>query len=164
MFHADLWAELNRLILNETAVERPERSNLFDFDSTDVEGVRVLLAEDNIVNQKVVMQMMSRMGCRVDVAANGVEAVDMWRTLPYDMIFMDCQMPELDGLTATQHIRAAEEFEGLSRIPIIAMTANAMQGDQEACFDVGMDDYTTKPIRTQELARVIAKWKNSAAP
>jgi PAS domain S-box-containing protein len=113
-------------------------------------AIRVLVAEDNVINQRVAMRMLEKLGCRVDVAANGQEAVEMIQMLPYDLVFMDCEMPELDGFEATMMIRANEKIRG-GRIPIIAMTAHAMHGDREKCLATGMDDYISKPVRMEQL-------------
>ena len=121
---------------------------------------RVLLVEDNIVNQKLAAHLLRRFGCHIDVAANGAEAVRMWRALPYDAIFMDCQMPEMDGYEATAEIRKAEPEQ--KRIPIVAMTAGAMPGDRERCLEAGMDDYVSKPVSVVELRAVIARWMPAA--
>ena len=110
---------------------------------------RVLLAEDNIVNQKVGASMLTKLGCRVDVAANGKEAVEMWQSLPYDAVFMDCEMPEMDGYEATRAIRKSEG--PTQHTPVVAMTANAMAGDRERCLESGMDDYVSKPIDPKAL-------------
>ncbi len=117
---------------------------------------RILLVEDNAVNQKLAIRLLEKLGCRVDVAANGREGVEMLTLLPYDLVFMDCQMPELDGYDATRQIRASETR--MARVPIIAMTANAMRGDREKCLEAGMDDYITKPIRTDDLAAMLQRW------
>ena len=117
---------------------------------------RVLLAEDNLVNQKVAMRMLEKLGCRVDIAANGREAVDMWSATEYEVVFMDCQMPELDGYGATDEIRKRET--GVHHTPIIAMTANAMEGDRERCLDAGMDDYIAKPIRIEICREALERW------
>jgi two-component system, sensor histidine kinase and response regulator len=117
---------------------------------------RVLLVEDNVVNQKLAIRLLEKLGCRVDVAANGREGVEMLTLLPYDLVFMDCQMPELDGYDATRQIRSSESR--IARVPIVAMTANAMRGDREKCLEAGMDDYITKPIRTDDLAAMLQRW------
>jgi GAF domain-containing protein/DNA-binding response OmpR family regulator len=122
--------------------------------------LRILLAEDNTVNQQLALLLLESMGYRADVASNGVEAVEAVNRLPYDLVLMDVQMPEMDGLEATRRIRA----DGPSPQPrIVAMTANAMQGDREACLAAGMDDYLAKPIRPEQLAAAIAATPNRAA-
>ena len=120
--------------------------------------MRVLLAEDNLVNQKVAKRLLEKAGCQVDVAADGLEACEMWSKTSYDILFMDCQMPEMDGFTATGEIRRLERTRGGSwRTPIIALTANTMSGDKQKCFDAGMDDFIPKPIPLAELNRVLQK-------
>jgi CheY-like chemotaxis protein len=116
-------------------------------------ALRVLLAEDNPMNQKLALRLLRNMGLSADVAASGLEAVAAIDREPYDLILMDVQMPDMDGLEATRRIRAAEPA---TRPWIVAMTANAMAGDREACLAAGMDDYLTKPIRPNELAAAIA--------
>jgi CheY-like chemotaxis protein len=117
--------------------------------------VRVLLAEDNPVNQIVAVKMLERLGCRVDVAADGQEVVAMSERFPYDLIFMDVQMPVFDGLEATRRIRVREG--GAAHVRIVAMTANAMDGDRERCISAGMDDYVSKPITTQALEAALTR-------
>jgi two-component system, sensor histidine kinase and response regulator len=119
--------------------------------------LRILLAEDNPINQKVAVTLLARAGHQVDVAANGREAVEMAKRNPYDLVFMDVQMPVMDGYEATAAIRAAEAASP-HRLAIIAMTARAMKGDREHCLAAGMDDHMTKPIRPKELNRMIARW------
>jgi CheY-like chemotaxis protein len=121
-------------------------------------GIRALVAEDNVVNQRVARLMLERLGVRVDMAGNGIEAVEMFRLAPYDLIFMDCQMPEMDGYEATGEIRSREGQRALPRTPIVAMTANAMAGDRELCLRAGMDDYVSKPLTVAELERVLSHW------
>lgn len=124
----------------------------------DTRRYRVLVVEDNSINQKVALGYLTKAGHRVDVASNGVEAVSAVRALPYDVVLMDMQMPEMDGLDATRAIR--QLGDGRGRVPIIGLTANATADDREACLGAGMDDYLTKPIeRTSLLARV-EKWGN----
>jgi len=118
---------------------------------------RVLVAEDNVINQKVVVRLLEKLGCRVDVAANGHEAITMLAQLAYDLVLMDCQMPEMDGFAATTAIRQREADSG-QHTPIIAMTANAMQGDREYCLAAGMDDYISKPVKFDALAAMLRKW------
>jgi signal transduction histidine kinase/ligand-binding sensor domain-containing protein/ActR/RegA family two-component response regulator len=113
----------------------------------------VLLAEDNLVNQKLARHLLGKLGCEVDVANNGMEALERWAERPYDAIFMDCQMPGLDGYQATQRIRASGERG--RRIPIIAITASSMVGDRERCLASGMTDYVSKPLDPRELRRVL---------
>jgi CheY-like chemotaxis protein len=118
---------------------------------------KVLVVEDNVVNQKLALRMLEQCGCRVDVAANGCEAVEVVRRIAYDCIFMDCQMPEMDGFAATAAIRQYEARTG-AHVPIIAMTANAMHGDRERCLQAAMDDYISKPVTAQDLKMMLQKW------
>jgi CheY-like chemotaxis protein/HPt (histidine-containing phosphotransfer) domain-containing protein len=115
-----------------------------------------LLVEDNAVNQRVALRILERMGYRADLAGNGKEAVESARTIHYDVVLMDILMPEMDGYEATKIM--VEEFSENTRPRIIAMTANAMQGDKEKCLEAGMDDYISKPIRVEELQAKIERW------
>ena len=119
-------------------------------------AIRVLVVEDNIVNQKVAGLMLNQLGLRPDFAADGREAVQMWSMAPYDVIFMDCQMPRMDGYEATGEIRSRERPG--ERSVIIAMTAEAMAGAREECLIAGMDDYISKPVAASELLRVLETW------
>ena len=121
--------------------------------------LRLLLAEDNVVNQKVALLTLQRLGYRADVAGNGLEVLDALARQPYDVVLMDVQMPELDGLDATR--RSVARWPADSRPRIIAMTANAMQGDRELCLEAGMDDYVSKPIRVDELAGALERYQIS---
>ena len=134
-------------------------------------AARVLLAEDNLVNQKVAVRMLERMGLRPDVVSHGKEALQAWEQGEYDLILMDCQMPEMDGFEATGEIRKREAEQGdcgttleQSHIPIIAMTANAMKGDRERCLDAGMDDYIAKPVKPELLEEVLSRWLPAQTP
>ncbi len=135
------------------------------------EKPRILLAEDNLVNQKVAVRMLTKLGYQVDVANNGQEALEAWGKKPYQVILMDCLMPEMDGFQTTQKIREAEAMKSAvhdhspdalpftsAHIPIIAMTANTMEGDREKCLEVGMDDFIPKPVKIDFLAEVVDKW------
>jgi len=116
----------------------------------------ILVVEDNIVNQRMAVRLLEKIGCVVDVAVNGLEAVERVGRSTYDLVFMDCQMPEMDGYEATAEIRRHEN--GSKHIPIIAMTAHAMQGDREKCIRAGMDDYIPKPIKRENMTEIIQKW------
>jgi CheY-like chemotaxis protein/HPt (histidine-containing phosphotransfer) domain-containing protein len=122
------------------------------------EGVRILLVEDNVTNQQVALGILKKLGLTADAVAHGGAAVDAVRQLPYDLVLMDVQMPEVDGLEATRRIRDPREGALNPGIPIIAMTAHAMQGDRETCLAAGMDDYVAKPVSPQALARIMQKW------
>jgi len=119
--------------------------------------IRVLLAEDNPVNQKIAARMLEKIGCHVDVVGNGLEAITAVEQLPYEVVLMDCLMPEMDGLEATRVIRTRLA----RRIPIVAMTAGAVNQDRKACLSAGMDDYVTKPIQMSELREVVLKWASA---
>jgi CheY-like chemotaxis protein len=142
-------------VLTGTAVReaaRPERPSA-DAGLAARRPLRILLAEDNAVNQKLALRLLERMGYPADVAANGLEAIAALEVAPYDVVLMDIQMPELDGLEASRRIRSRWPDR---RLRIVAMTANAMEGDREACLAAGMDDYVSKPIRPDELAAALA--------
>ena len=121
------------------------------------EGRLILIAEDNPVNQKVALLQLTTLGFNGHAVANGQEAVDALTSGKYDLVLMDCQMPEMDGFQATKTIRMGETQTG-GRIPIIAMTAHAMDGDRERCISAGMDDYISKPVDAKKLQKVLSKW------
>ncbi|MCZ7646651.1 MAG: response regulator [Planctomycetota bacterium] len=118
---------------------------------------RVLVAEDNIVNQTVAKRMLEKLGCRVDVVADGHEALKMLESIEYHLVFMDCQMPVLDGYAATKMLREREAGRN-RRQTVVAMTAHAMQGDRQKCLDAGMDDYVAKPVSRDDLRAILEKW------
>ncbi len=120
-------------------------------------NARILLAEDYIVNQELTKEMLEMMSCEVDVADDGKEALNRYKTNNYDLILMDVQMPEVDGYQATKEIRK-EENSMQKHTPIIALTANALLGDREKCLEAGMDDYLSKPIRGEELETILKKY------
>jgi CheY-like chemotaxis protein len=118
--------------------------------------LRILVVEDNAVNQKLALRLLGQMGYQADVAGNGLEAIEALERQRYDVVLMDVQMPEMDGLEATRQIRRQWPERP---VRIIAMTANAMQGDREATLKAGMDDYISKPIRVEELIRALERSK-----
>ncbi|MEA5470402.1 response regulator [Spirulina sp. 06S082] len=137
-------------------------SSQFDALLSEQLPLKILLAEDNVVNQKVALNLLKKLGYRADVAANGLEVLESLKRQSYDIVLMDVQMPEMDGLEATQHIRRMERDEENRHITIIAMTANAMQGDREICIEAGMDDYISKPIRVNTLVEVLKRYQKQS--
>jgi two-component system sensor histidine kinase/response regulator len=123
------------------------------------DNVRILLAEDNSINQLVAIKILNRLGYTAETVSNGLEAVKSAEAKDYDLILMDCQMPELDGYAATEMLRKHEETSGRHTL-VIAMTAHALKGDREKCLSAGMDDYLTKPIDMKALDQMLAKWLN----
>jgi CheY-like chemotaxis protein/HPt (histidine-containing phosphotransfer) domain-containing protein len=119
---------------------------------------RILLVEDNITNQLVALKILGKFNYRAEVVANGLEAIEALQRISYDLVLMDCQMPEMDGFEATRRIRRGEAGDSHVATPVIAMTAHAMQGDREKCLEMGMNDYVSKPVDPAVLAKVLEKW------
>lgn len=129
---------------------------------TKYPAAQLLVAEDNFVNQKIILAMLAKLGFAAQAVANGQEVLSALKERHFDLILMDCQMPEMDGYEATKRIRSAFE-KAYSDIPIIALTANALKGDRELCLAVGMDDYASKPVKISDLSIIIEKWLDTAA-
>ena len=143
-------------IEGEGAIERSAARPAIS--ENDKRKIRILVVEDNPVNQKVAQAMLRKMGLRADVMSDGQEAVNALQMVPYDLVLMDCQMPEMDGFKATRCIRQEGSKALNPRIPIIAMTAATMKGDREKCIQAGMNDFIAKPVQQRELAEIIARW------
>ncbi len=151
-------AIMELLHLPAQAPAPPKTETLASTEVPEDKKRHILVAEDNAVNQKLAKRMLEKLGYRVSIANNGLEAIRMYQKGRFDLILMDVQMPEMDGLTATRNIREIESTLNEERIPIIALTAHAMQGDREKCLEAGMDDYITKPIKRQELEETIQRY------
>jgi CheY-like chemotaxis protein len=178
---------------SEGRTVRPEFVTRHSLAEKNAQAIaKILVAEDNAVNQKVAIRMLEKLGYRADLVANGLEALDALTRISYDAILMDCQMPEMDGFQATRLIREREQARGnvesgiqndemtlagspssiphspfliqhSQRVPIIAMTANALQEDRGRCLAAGMDDYLSKPVQPKVLAEVLARWVSAPA-
>jgi CheY-like chemotaxis protein len=151
-----LWQALQRLWIpvDKVPAHSEEVVSAPTSDNTE-QTARILIAEDNIVNQTLARRMVEKLGYKADVVANGIEALDALELIEYDLILMDCQMPEMDGYQATQMIRKNEA--GKAHLPIVAMTANALDGEKERCLATGMDDYITKPVQIHDLMKIIQR-------
>ena len=132
-----------------------EKKTEYDAEMSKQYPLRILVAEDNVINQKIIHSVLERLGYLPEITGNGKEAIDSLQRQRYDVVLMDVQMPEMDGIEATGRIR--KEFARDRQPHIIAMTANAMQGDREQCLEAGMDDYLSKPIRVNELVSALRK-------
>ncbi len=158
--YSELGDTLASVLLGESAGKKENSRSRHSDDETKQANVRILLAEDNLTNQIVAKGLLGKFGYCVDAVANGIEAIKALEKIPYDLVLMDLQMPELDGLEATRMIRNTASGVIHPEIPIIAMTANAMAGDREKCLNAGMNDYISKPVDPIILAEKIEKWLN----
>jgi signal transduction histidine kinase/DNA-binding NarL/FixJ family response regulator len=150
-------ADLRRALTQTTDATEPEASPEPAQDANAALGLSVLLVEDNPTNREVAVAMLSGLGCATTVAENGVQAIDRWRAGGVDVVLMDCQMPVMDGFAATAQIRSEEQRTGAPRMPIVALTANALSGDRERCLAAGMDDHLPKPFRRAELRDALVR-------
>ncbi|MBI5594358.1 MAG: response regulator, partial [Deltaproteobacteria bacterium] len=158
-FGTSFWLELPLEISAEAILVRVKAgSDTSPTDSLSNMNVRILLVEDNPVNQEVILEMLLFLGCRARAVSNGQQAVDAIDSQAYDLILMDCQMPVMDGYQAARNIRMLERGKGLESVPIIATTAHAMQGDREKCILAGMNDYLCKPFSIDQLQKTICNW------
>jgi two-component system sensor histidine kinase/response regulator len=140
-----------------TVSSNPGASTLSTASTGALTGrARVLCADDNKINQRLARHLLEKLGCQVDIASNGREAIDLAGSVAYDLIFMDCLMPDTDGFEATKEIRRREPES--ARCPIIALTANAMRGDRERCLEAGMDDFLSKPVRREDFSRILERY------
>jgi CheY-like chemotaxis protein len=122
------------------------------------QGAHILLAEDTMTNQEVMKAMLHGFGCDVDIVVNGAQALDVLKSSHYDLVLMDCQMPEMDGFEATTQFRQYEKQQGLPRVPIVAVTASVLNDERAACLACGMDDVLAKPFKRKELAVTLERW------
>jgi CheY-like chemotaxis protein len=149
--------------LEEVAGPGPSREARPESEASRLAGRRVLLAEDNLVNQKVAVGLLQRLGVEVTVVGNGNEALESLRRECVDLVLMDCQMPELDGYEATRALRAGAAGDAMALVPVIALTASAVSGDRERCLEAGMTDYLTKPVRPRLLQAMVERYVHPAA-
>jgi CheY-like chemotaxis protein/HPt (histidine-containing phosphotransfer) domain-containing protein len=160
---AQLHEALSRIISGAKPAAKKTAPTKLDPSLANRLPLRVLLCDDNLINQKVALRLLQQMGYKSDVANNGLEGLQAIERQPYDLIFMDVQMPEMDGLEATRQIRARQKDAAAtghfrSVVAIVAMTANAMQGDRDKCLAAGMDDYLAKPVRPEDIQQIIERW------
>jgi CheY-like chemotaxis protein len=147
------WFEMNLEVSQAPKSQEPEFKRTFDENIG--KNKRILLAEDNPVNQIITVRMLTKFGYRVDSVGNGKEVLEALTSVPYDLIIMDCQMPVMDGFEASKAIRKKESVKKSKRVPILAFTAGAMQADQDKCVESGMDGYISKPVKRDTLVQKI---------
>ena len=151
--HSELYHSITR-VLEQTQIRQRKAEQAATATGNTLRKMKVLVAEDNIVNQKVALRQLQKLGLSADAVSNGREVLEAMDRIGYDVVLMDCQMPELDGYETTRAMRKHALFRDTY---IIAMTANAMQGDREKCLGAGMNDYVPKPTRIQDLEAALAK-------
>jgi len=156
-------SQLHKVLINIFVIQRSRESARATpgDEVAETKHLKILLAEDNTSSQKVALQILKRLGYKADVAANGIEVLQALERQPYDLVFMDIRMPEMNGLEATRIIRQRWPDNGPK---IVAITAYALEGDKEKCIEAGMDDYISKPIRVNELAEVLKKYQTAEIP
>ncbi len=168
LFHALKVLDVSEKTLQELDGLNSKNNSLKITTTAYFNNARILLVEDNIVNQEVALGVLEEFGLRVDVASDGMKAIEALEAVAveddYKLILMDCQMPKMDGYEATKVIRKNQSLEASCRIPIVAMTANALKGNREKCLDSGMDDYLSKPIDAYELEEKIRYWLFAERP
>jgi two-component system, sensor histidine kinase and response regulator len=156
---SDLYQRLIQALQGEnTTPELPAAKHASVFSTDPKFQAKILIADDNQINQEVVGLMLQKLGCRVDIANNGKEALLAVAKTPYDLVMMDCMMPELDGYEATSAIRRLQRSGELAKFPVVAITANAIEGDRDKCIAAGMDDYLAKPFKFADLKRILENW------
>jgi two-component system, sensor histidine kinase and response regulator len=154
----DCLANVLNLIRPEASGRKEFIMTKYDIADRQKQNVRILLVDDNVINQKIALKILGKMGYRAEVAQNGREAIEVLSQFAYNLVFMDCQMPILDGYEATRIIRNKSIRIINPRVPIVAMTAHAMKGAREECIAAGMDDYIAKPVTADMIAAMIRKW------
>ncbi|MEZ4648398.1 MAG: ATP-binding protein [Candidatus Eisenbacteria bacterium] len=155
---SSFWFDLDFPLSSESAPREMPGSGVTPLASPLWKNARVLVAEDNPVNQEVVGAMLEHLGIDAELVENGAQAIAAFRASSFDLVLMDCQMPEMDGLAATERIREHERAAGAAPTPIIALTANAMSGDRERCLEVGMNDHLAKPYDESDLRQILDRW------
>jgi len=157
---------LYNTLITISGVTSPEQPLVTSYSPRELPqfSARVLVVEDNAINQKVAQGLLKKFGVQVDLAANGEEALNSLENLPFDLVFMDCQMPVMDGYEATQRIRHPESNVLNRDLPIVAMTANSMEGDREKCLGVGMNDFISKPINPNKVQETLKRWLPKSKP
>ena len=160
MLPTDLWRGVQELIspVDENA-NADGRVDGQAADPAEFKATRILVAEDNDINQIVVEKQLLQLGYRAKIVGDGIQALDEWSSGAYDLLLTDCHMPRLDGFGLSEKIRGIELKEGRKRLPIIAITANALIGEAERCYAAGMDDYLSKPVKLAELKETIERWE-----